>query len=403
MIGQITVDASFFGSKFLPYIQTWKRYEIYIGSRNSLKSSTVVKKLILRSLEPRYMRLIYSRKTQNNIRTSQFQLFKDVINMWGLQNEFKIMEGSMNIVCIKTGNLFIPKGMDDPEKIKSTTEPSHIWCEEFSEYKLDDFEALDNSMRTKKVPTTFIGTMNPISHKLWHKKYFFDDKEKNFKDDILLHKSTYLDNPFIDVEEYTKKMERLSPTKQKFNRYGEWGEGLEGLIYPEYKTFDLPPDYANEEIYGIDFGYSNSKCAIVRVDASRNREEAFCTELCYRTGMLTKDVIDVLKKNNVRRQPVYCDSAEPDKIQELVNAGFNAMKSNKDIEAGIDFVKSWKIFVNSRSENMIMELDNYTWAKNKDGGIENFPEKGDDHLMDAKRYPIFSHFSKRKLIARAFR
>ena len=49
-------------------------------------------------------------------------------------------------------------------------------------------------------------------------------------------------------------------------------------------------------------------------------------------------------------------------------------------------MKTCKIFITSRSLNAKHELDNYTYAQDKNGKWLNIPEGGDDHILDAVRY-----------------
>jgi phage terminase large subunit len=88
---------------------------------------------------------------------------------------------------------------------------------------------------------------------------------------------------------------------------------------------------------------------------------------------------------------IYCDSAEPDRIQELCNSGYNAKPSRKDVKSGIDFVKGSTIHVDAlRSPNIETEFNNYKWKENKAGESLDEPVKAFDHQMDCIRYPIFT-------------
>ena len=47
------------------------------------------------------------------------------------------------------------------------------------------------------------------------------------------------------------------------------------------------------------------------------------------------------------------------------------------------------------SLNLIEELRNYTWAKDKDGNPLNIPIDKFNHLLDALRYGVWSKFGQR--------
>jgi len=78
---------------------------------------------------------------------------------------------------------------------------------------------------------------------------------------------------------------------------------------------------------------------------------------------------------------IYCDSAEPDRIPELCNTGYNAKPSRKDVKAGIDFVKGSTIHVDATcSPNISTEYNNYKWKETKDGKSLDEPVKAFDHI-----------------------
>jgi phage terminase large subunit len=99
-----------------------------------------------------------------------------------------------------------------------------------------------------------------------------------------------------------------------------------------------------------------------------------------------------MQKDGIGRQTtIYCDSAEPDRIEEISNAGFNAHPSKKDVKAGIDYVKSQVIHVDATcSPNIQKEVQNYKYKEDKNGNVLDEPVKAFDHILDATRYAMFS-------------
>lgn len=88
-------------------------------------------------------------------------------------------------------------------------------------------------------------------------------------------------------------------------------------------------------------------------------------------------------------EPVYCDSAEPDRIKDLQRAGIKALPADKNVKDGIDFIKSRKLFIHSASANLLKEIKSYKYAT-KQAGITEVPLKLNDHAMDAGRYGSIS-------------
>jgi phage terminase large subunit len=96
-------------------------------------------------------------------------------------------------------------------------------------------------------------------------------------------------------------------------------------------------------------------------------------------------------------EPIYCDTAEPNRIEELKRAGVKALPANKDVKLGIDFLKSRKLFIHSGSVNLLKEIKSYKYMDQgkRLGNEPEVPLKLNDHAMDAMRYGAL-HFKKPK-------
>jgi phage terminase large subunit len=57
-------------------------------------------------------------------------------------------------------------------------------------------------------------------------------------------------------------------------------------------------------------------------------------------------------------------------------------------------MKTFKIHIEPSSTNLIKELRNYKWTKDKDGRNLNKPVDAFNHAIDASRYAIFSKVGK---------
>ena len=56
-------------------------------------------------------------------------------------------------------------------------------------------------------------------------------------------------------------------------------------------------------------------------------------------------------------------------------------------------MQGWSLRVTKRSLNLIRELRNYTWAKDRDGKLTDQPIDTWNHLLDAARYALFSEIA----------
>ena len=102
-----------------------------------------------------------------------------------------------------------------------------------------------------------------------------------------------------------------------------------------------------------------------------------------------------------RYTDIYADCAEPKSIADIKDGGFNVIACDKDapvksdkLKFQLQWMQGWKLFVTKDSLNLIEELRNYTWAKDKDGNLLNQPIDKFNHLLDAMRYAVWSKYGR---------
>jgi len=258
----------------------------------------------------------------------------------------------------------------------------------FNEANLTDFDTFTQLMlRTRKA--IFID-FNPADEFHW----IYDNILT--RPDCYFIKSTYLDNPFLPIEQ-VKEIENLKNVDENFWRiYGEGERGhSEGVIYTHWQPYS--GEKSGNTVFGLDFGYNNPTSLIRITD---NDSNLYWKEEIYQSGLTNNDLIPMLKQIVKPHEPLICDSAEPDRIEELRRAGFKAIQANKNVKEGIDFVKSRKLFIHSSSANTLKEIKSYKYMdKGKRLGNEpEVPLKVNDHAMDAGRYGSL-YFKKPKSTA----
>lgn len=248
-----------------------------------------------------------------------------------------------------------------------------------NEANLIDFDTFTQLLlRTRK--TVFID-YNPADEFHW-----IYDKVLT-RDDCYFIKSTYKDNPFLPYETI-KEIENLKNVDSNYWRiYGEGERGhTEGVIYTHWNVYQN--EVIGSQCFGLDFGYNNPT-ALVRI--TEKDKDLYWKEELYQSHLTNQDLIPIIKPI-VGYSKVYCDSAEPARIEELRRAGINALPANKNVNEGIDFIKSRKLFIHAQSANLLKEIKSYKYIDRPKGNTNEpeVPLKLNDHGCDAARYASLS-------------
>tara|TARA_R100000353_G_scaffold28089_2_gene23617 strand:+ start:2378 stop:3541 length:1164 start_codon:yes stop_codon:yes gene_type:complete len=287
-----------------------------------------------------------------------------------------------------------------------------------SEYKLFnnlvEFISLDmpQKVRGRKRNLLFINEANELNWEDWQQLIFRTDgkiiidynpsDEYHWiydkvipREDCDFFRTTYLDNPFLE-QSIKSEIERLKETDEQY--WQIYGLGLKGTskatIFNYYECSQIPED-AKFIAYGADAGYSNDPSTLVSVYSLDYN--LYIKEHLYRTQMTTKDLHNTFKEVGVARNQLYMDSSEPRLIEELRRMGWNirpSLKGRDSINAGIDLLKRYKLFITATSNNAIQEFRNYKWKEDKSGKLTNIPEDKNNHIIDAVRYATYSILSR---------
>ena len=225
---------------------------------------------------------------------------------------------------------------------------------------------------------------------------FWVDREVLNGQDVDFITLTYKDNEALP-ETIVKEIESARVKASKSNYWKNWWKvyglgqlgSLEGVCIPDWKEIQLP-DEARILCYGMDFGYSNDPTSVVAM--YKYNDSYIFDEIIYKKGLLNRDISNLLKTYNVS-DVIYADSAEPKSIAELNHYGhivYPVKKGRDSINYGLNLINQNKIFITSRSKNLINELRNYIWMTDKQGNVLNKPIDAYNHAIDALRYSITS-------------
>lgn len=275
---------------------------------------------------------------------------------------------------------------------------------------------------------------NPASKQHWMYKMFFEDGNG----DVI--QMNVKDNPYVP-EDYVARMERTL-SGMRYERYfeGKW-VGSEGMVYKEWDgdTHNIDPEdlaewhrgwqihdrkeWANGEesvwvspppdwrVYrSIDFGYNNP--FVCQWWARSPDDELVMFRELYKSEILIEEAAERIKRNTDSEWTLEMTFADHDAqaAETLRKHGIHTQNAKKDVEAGIDAVKSrLQKDARGRAKLYLMrgarihepdpqlrmddkplktqgEIGGYVWK----GDDEDKPKKKNDHGMDAMRYLVYS-------------
>lgn len=377
--------------------------EIHYGGASSGKSHGVVQKVVIKALknwkQPR--KVLFLRKVAATIRDSIFEDVTSCLSTFGVLPYCTINRSDYRVI-LPNGAMFLFKGMDNPEKIKSIKGVSDIVMEEATEFTLEDYTQLTLRLRERKHRNKQMYLMfNPVSKLNWvYQNFFMLDND----DSITKYHSTYHDNRFLDAftKENLEKLIDRNPAYYRIYALGDFAT-IDKLVFPTYETALLnKDDYRHiTSHFGIDFGYVNDPSAFIHVKLDRENETLYILEEYVKKGMLNDEIANMIHNFGYQKEKIIGDSAEPKSIAELKLQGVERMQSarkGKDsVINGLQFMQQFRIVIDERCFKTIEEFDNYTWKKDpKMDEYTNEPVDAYNHCIDAIRYGLESARIERK-------
>ena len=370
---------------------------VFYGGSGSSKSTSVAQILLKRFLDTKQppVRMLFSRKWLSALKNTLLVDCIRILQAWGAYDRIEHNKNESFMLFGKNRIDFL--GLDNPEKIKGA-EYTHIWLEEATDFDLEDVRQLRLRLGRNKANENarYIFTFNPIDAQHWT----WTDLVQVEKPGRVVRLSTYRDNIRNLSPEWIADLLALAEQDENYYRIYALGEPgiLQNVIYTNYRVADYPVPYP--DCVGIDFGYNNAT-AVVGLRQLSDRLQVW--ETLYQSRMTNTDLIACLKPRAgiwyiSGDTPLYADSAEPNRIEEIRRAGFNARPADKSVKDGIDFCKAQTLEIHSSAANLIREIRTYKYREDRSGRVYDEPVKFNDHAMDAMRYGAYSHFGQRRAV-----
>ena len=397
----LNINKKVFNDVYFPYLNDYKnRYEVYYGGAGSGKSVFVCQKLIVKACKEK-RKVLVIRKYGTTLKDSVFDLFLSMLSKWELLPYCKVNLSNYTIK-LPNGSVFLFKGLDDSEKIKSIVDITDIWCEEGTELSEEEFDQLDLRLRASVKYLQIFISFNPVSKVNWVYRRWFADGHKMYENTFILH-TTYRDNKFLP-DTYIKSLEDKQRTNYTYYKIYALGEfcTLDKLVFTNWKVEEFNhEDIKGDLLVGLDFGFVNDTSALVA--SILTEDKIYIFKEWGDTGKTNQELANVIKSLGFSKSIIVADAAEQKSIEEIKRAGVIKIKPCKkgpdSIIHGIQKLQNYEIIVHPSCEGIVTEFENYSWQKDKNTGLYvNKPVDAFNHYIDALRYSLQCNGNKIKSI-----
>ena len=379
------------------------RYRVVKGGKASKKSSTTALWYIYHLMKYPDANLLVVRSVHRTHADSTYAQLRWAIRRLGVEHLWKAAKEPLELVYLPTGQRILFRGMDNVEKLASTTvERGYlcwVWLEEAYEIASEaDFDKLDLSVPRGELPAPLFKqttiTFNPWDENHWLKWRFFDRRAP----DVYAVTTDYRCNEFLDATDRAlyERMREQNPRKYAVAGLGEWGHS-EGLVFENWSVEDFSLRELHREglrhVFGLDYGYTNDPTAFIAAAVEEETKRIYLYDEHYQRRMLNGDIAAMITAKGYQKERIRADAAEPKSNEDLRRLGIQrlqaANKGRDSVLSGIARLQEYRLVVHPRCVHTAAELRGYVWqADGRDGVYRNLPCDRDNHLMDALRYAM---------------
>lgn len=425
---------------YLFYVDT--PMQVLFGGAGSGKSVHSAMKDIIRILWHN-KNILVARKRYNSILESYYAELQKAARNLNVYDEFVWKKSPLMVGCKRNGRVIMFRGLDDVEKIKSITPPrgsiDHTTCEEITEIEAMDFGQLQFRARggggkmplerllllrekyeaggekvdileslgvgsadeLKANQKSFTALLNPVNKENWvYERLFAGNwiEGRDFVDtgDIYIMKSTHWNNQFLTDDDHFRyeSYKDIDPYLYDVYTCGNWGV-LGNVIFRNWKVADLSKVSRQADFFdhSVDWGWTDPYAYTKAHNNHKTRDIYIVGE--GGEPMVDTAIIGHRVKQQMRHgETVWCDSAEPDRIQMFLNLGIDARGVYKGVSNGIsakrltvEYFNQRTTYIDYRCVNHIKAFSNCTWKKDSKGKtVWDFEDNEFDHWQDSALY-----------------
>lgn len=363
------------------------RIKACYGGRGGGKSVAVSDLLLVMGMSKK-LKILCGREFQNSIADSVKSLLDKQIENHGLDGFYESLQTEIRGA---NGTQFIFHGFaHKPHKIKSLDDVDICWVEEASTI-------------TQVTLNFLLPTIRNEGSEIWFSYNRSEEKEpvhdmvtEREGEDAIVLNVNYYDNPFFP-EVLRLEMERdkrRDPAKYDHIWLGNpWTNSEAQVFHGKWQILDFETPKDVPKHMGADFGFSVDPSTLVSFFINHDRRELYIDYEAYKVGVELDDLpafYDTVPES--RKWMIVADSARPDTISYLKRKGFRIKGSKKgkdSIVDGVEFIKSYDVFIHPRCKHTISEFRTYSY-KVHPMTDEILPILVDDnnHIIDPLRYGL---------------
>ena len=362
---------------------------INAGGTSSSKTYSICQLLLLKACSEPNSVITITGESIPNLKKGAYRDTENIVfNTKGLNEYIESWNKSDRIIYFKNGSLIEFVSNLDEQSAKNGKR-DYLFVNEANGIAYSIFFQL--AIRTRK---QIYVDYNPSAPFWTHDKLIGTSAESNdLSASVKLIISDHRHNNFLTPEDHYK-IENIKD-KELWRVYARGLTGnLEGIIFSDWK--EIPDDQFPDTDFwgGLDFGYTNDPTAGVKVAKVGNN--IFIHELCYEAGIAPIQLKQIFELNGFTENTTIYTEHDPDMVSQLRGLGLYCLPANKgkgSINAGISKLKEYNVYYTSSSKNLAEERKRYMWVKDKiTGKPTNSPIDTYNHLLDAIRYAVYTHF-----------
>lgn len=395
------------------YVQTANskaKIKVHEGGSSSSKTVSVLQYLLVESFKEKNKLYTVTRLTVPNLKRGPMQDWLSIVlPNANAKDAFKANLSDHTWTNLQTGTRIEFVALDDEQKARGPRR-NRLFVNEANEIPLDTAKQL-----MRRTSDEIIFDYNPSLIKWWI------DTEIIPRSDAEVFYSTYKDNPFLskdliaEIEADVPVYKELDGTEIKDWKleykgdgdlvrgdpyeWGVYGLGRRGSPSEAIYQFVFDGEFPDAEYaIGIDFGFEHpmSVNKVARID-SDIVPKLYIDQMLHASGLTVANLIERLPSIGVKTtDELICDNSRPEAIQEMVDAGYNAVACKKgagSVIEGIDWVKRHHIYFSKRSEQSKIQFQNYRRKKIR-GEVQEEPVKHEDDAPDSVRYAAFDTWGR---------